>query len=98
MGKKRVYELAKELAIPSKKLVDLAQKNKIEVLSHMSVLSDQQEAQLTHIVKGQQPVKKAAKTTPTASPNNKATKTKIKVTAIRRTEKKKVNAENHSNQ
>lgn len=98
MGKKRVYELAKELAIPSKKLVDLAQKNKIEVLSHMSVLSDQQEAQLTHIVKGQQPVKKAAKTAPTASPNNKATKTKIKVTAIRRTEKKKVNAENHSSQ
>lgn len=98
MGKKRVYELAKELAIPSKKLVDLAQKNKIEVLSHMSVLSDQQEEQLTHIVKGQQPVKKAAKTTPTASPNNKSTKTKIKVTAIRRTEKKKVNAENHSNQ
>lgn len=98
MGKKRVYELAKELAIPSKKLVDLAQKNKIEVMSHMSVLSDQQEAQLTHIVKGQQPVKKAAKTTPTASPNNKATKTKIKVTAIRRTKKKKVNAENHSNQ
>ncbi|MBA1435025.1 translation initiation factor IF-2 [Bombilactobacillus bombi] len=84
MGKKRVYELAKELSIPSKKLVDLAQKNKIEVSSHMAVLSDQQQAQLTHIVQGQK------STSTTNNQTQKSSKTKIKVTAIRRSEKKKV--------
>lgn len=103
MGKKRVYELAKELSIPSKKLVDLAKKNKIEVLSHMSVLSDKQEAQLTHIIKSQQSLNKATNISTTAKKTNKSVKTKIKVTAIRRTEKSKVrteknkvNTDNHS--
>ncbi|AXX64383.1 translation initiation factor IF-2 [Bombilactobacillus bombi] len=100
MGKKRVYELAKELAIPSKNLVDLAQKHKIEVSSHMSVLSDQQQTQLTHIVKGQKkPQTSEAASSSTNNKNNHSQhseKTKIKVTAIRKPEKKKTATNNHN--
>ena len=40
MSKKRVYELAKELDVPSKDLVEKAQKLGIDVKNHMSTLSE----------------------------------------------------------
>ncbi|MFZ7119774.1 MAG: translation initiation factor IF-2 [Eubacteriaceae bacterium] len=42
MSKVRVYDLAKELAIPSKKLVELLKESDIPVKNHMSALTDQQ--------------------------------------------------------
>ena len=53
MGKKRVYELAKELSIPSKELVNLAQRNKMDIASHMAVLETSQIQQLTKLVQQQ---------------------------------------------
>lgn len=46
MGKKRIYELAKELNLSSKELVEKAQTLGIDVQNHMSALSDQDANQL----------------------------------------------------
>lgn len=46
MGKKRIYELAKELNVSSKELVEKAQTLGIDVQNHMSALSDQDAKQL----------------------------------------------------
>lgn len=46
MGKKRIYELAKELNVSSKELVEKAQTLGIDVQNHMSALSDQDANQL----------------------------------------------------
>ena len=46
MGKKRIYELAKELNVSSKELVEKAQILGIDVQNHMSALSDQDANQL----------------------------------------------------
>ena len=40
---KRVYELAKELNVSSKELMDLAKKNNIVFNSHMASITDEQE-------------------------------------------------------
>ena len=40
MGKKKVYELAKELDINSKELISIAKKLGIELKSHLSTLED----------------------------------------------------------
>lgn len=37
----RVYELSKELGVPSKELVEILKKNKFDATSHMSVVSEQ---------------------------------------------------------
>lgn len=47
MAKQKVYELAKELGVPSKDLITLCEQNNIEVKSHMSVISEEQAAMLT---------------------------------------------------
>ncbi|AVK60495.1 translation initiation factor IF-2 [Lactobacillus sp. CBA3605] len=46
MGKKRIYELAKELNIPSKQLIAQAQQLGFSVKNHMSTLGDNEERQL----------------------------------------------------
>lgn len=46
MGKKRIYELAKELNVSSKAIVDTAQKKGFAVKNHMSSLGDNEERQL----------------------------------------------------
>ncbi|KRK49438.1 translation initiation factor IF-2 [Secundilactobacillus kimchicus] len=46
MGKKRIYELAKELNVSSKAMIDTAQKKGFEVKNHMSTLGDNEERQL----------------------------------------------------
>ncbi|MCF6514952.1 translation initiation factor IF-2 [Lactobacillus sp. S2-2] len=42
MGKKRIYEIAKEIGVSSKKIIDAANKKGYEVKNHMSTLSDDQ--------------------------------------------------------
>ncbi|NVY97037.1 translation initiation factor IF-2 [Lactobacillus sp. DCY120] len=106
MGKKRVYELAKELSIPSKDLVDLARKNHVMVSSHMAVLEDQQAQQLTKLVQHPQAKKAPAKTQDRAQVQtsnssrrerqDNSGKTKIKVTAIRHLEKKTTPNNSHN--
>lgn len=90
MGKKRVYELAKELSIPSKELVNLAQHNKMDIASHMAVLETSQIQQLTKLVQQQTTAKSqnASQAAVKQHPQHAGSeKTKIKITAIRRSEK-----------
>ncbi|ETY74102.1 translation initiation factor IF-2 [Lactiplantibacillus fabifermentans] len=47
MGKKRIYELAKELNVPSKQLIAQAQQLGFSVKNHMSTLGDNEARQLT---------------------------------------------------
>ncbi|WP_047999868.1 translation initiation factor IF-2 [Lactiplantibacillus herbarum] len=47
MGKKRIYELAKELNVPSKQLIAQAQQLGFAVKNHMSTLGDSEQHQLT---------------------------------------------------
>ncbi|KLD59253.1 hypothetical protein WP50_19880 [Lactiplantibacillus plantarum] len=46
MGKKRIYELAKELNVPSKQLIAQAQQLGFSVKNHMSTLGDSEARQL----------------------------------------------------
>ena len=47
MAKERIYELAKELKMPSKALVKLANENGVAVKSHMSSVTSEQAAKIT---------------------------------------------------
>ena len=90
MGKKRVYELAKELSIPSKELVNLAQRNKMDIASHMAVLETSQIQQLTKLVQQQTTAKSQNASQAAVKQHTQhagSEKTKIKITAIRRSEK-----------
>ncbi|WP_040538023.1 translation initiation factor IF-2 [Lentilactobacillus parafarraginis] len=51
MGKKRIYELAKELNISSKKIVDEASKHGVAVKNHMSTVDDGQEKKIRQLFK-----------------------------------------------
>lgn len=52
MAKERIYELAKELKMPSKDLVDMAKKEGITVKSHMSSVTSEEANRLRNMVKG----------------------------------------------
>ena len=52
MGKKRIYELAKEIDRSSKELVDKAQALGFDVKNHMGAISDNEEKQLRQAVSG----------------------------------------------
>ena len=52
LGKKKVHELAKELNLTSKELIERANELKIEVKSHMSVLEDDAETALRKSFEG----------------------------------------------
>ncbi len=52
MGKKRVYELAKEIDISSKEIVDKAQSIGIDVKNHMGSLSEDDEKKIRQTVSG----------------------------------------------
>ncbi len=70
MSKKRVYELAKELNVPSKDIVEKAQSAGVDVKNHMSTLTDSDISKVKHLLApskakgqdnkkpGQAPVKK----------------------------------------
>ena len=52
MAKERIYELAKELGLPSKKLVDLAKRQGMSVKTHMSSVTPEEAGKLRSIAKG----------------------------------------------
>ena len=52
MAKERIYELAKELKMPSKQLVKLANEQGMSIKSHMSSVTPEQAAQLRSAAKG----------------------------------------------
>jgi len=68
MGKKRIYELAKELNISSKKLLDMANEKGFSAKNHMSTLGENEERQIRDSLK--------SNTKATAQNNTKATTTK----------------------
>ena len=61
MAKERIYELAKELKMPSKQLVKLANDQGMSIKSHMSSVTPDQAAKLRQAAKGgnNQQVKKS---------------------------------------
>ena len=61
MGKKRIYELAKEIDRSSKELVDKAQALGFDVKNHMGAISDSEEKQLRQAVSGGNTSKPAPK-------------------------------------
>ena len=63
MAKERIYELAKELKMPSKSLVTVAKQQGMAIKSHMSSVTPEQANQLWNVVKGN-----AAKKNQAASP------------------------------
>jgi len=78
---KRIFELAKELDVPSKELVEKAQKAGFDVKSHMSTIDDTQEATLRK--SGKAKAKPAAKKAeaPAAKKADKKPETKAEVKA-----------------
>ncbi|WP_242361022.1 translation initiation factor IF-2 [Limosilactobacillus antri] len=62
MAKERIYELAKELKMPSKGLVKVANQQGMNIKSHMSSVTPAQAQKLREVVKngGQKPAAKAA--------------------------------------
>ena len=76
MGKTKIYELAKKLNIESKKLIELAMKNGIEVKSHLSSISDEDCEKLSKAVKGGSE-KKAEKTVTEDKKAKKSTETPV---------------------
>lgn len=60
MAKERIYQLAKELSMPSKSLVKLANEQGLKIKSHMSSVTPDQAAQLRKIVQEQSSAKKPA--------------------------------------
>ena len=51
MGKKRVYEFAKEMNVPSKEVIDAAAKQGIEFKGHMSTMEPDQETKVRQALK-----------------------------------------------
>ncbi|GBG05150.1 translation initiation factor IF-2 [Lactobacillus rodentium] len=76
MAKKRIYEVAKELNIDNKTVVDKAKELGFDVKSHMSSLDDNEAKKLTEVF--------SKKQTSGQSNSSKKTKIKISVGAIRR--------------
>ncbi len=60
MGKKRIYQLAKELNISSKVVIDVARQKGFTVSNHMSTIGENEERQLRESL-SQQRGKKAVK-------------------------------------
>lgn len=71
LGKIKLYELAKEMDIPSKDLLERARKIGIELKSHLSVISDEDIKKLKDEVNN--------KTKKVTKKDNKSTKTEKKV-------------------
>jgi translation initiation factor IF-2 len=89
MAKKRIYEIAKELGISNKVVVDKAKDLGFDVKNHMSSLDDSQMNQLKGSFHNSAPAKKQEKS------SKKSSKIKISVSSIRKNEK---NHENNNNQ
>ncbi|MCD2256262.1 translation initiation factor IF-2 [Lactobacillus sp. CC-MHH1034] len=69
MGKKRIYEFAKELNLPSKTVVEAAQKAGLSVKNHMAAIDSTQEQQIRTALKPQNTAAKTPHNTNIASHN-----------------------------
>lgn len=79
MAKKRIYEIAKEVGVDNKVVVQKAKDLGLDVKNHMSSVDDSQVAKLKNSFQN---------TTPAAKSSNKKNKIKISVSSIRKNEKK----------
>ncbi|WP_461212835.1 translation initiation factor IF-2 [Lacticaseibacillus sp. GG6-2] len=68
MGKKRVYEFAKEMNVPSKAVIDAAAKQGIEFKGHMSTMEPEQENKVRQALKPAAAKPAAEKPAPTTKP------------------------------
>ena len=93
MAKKRIYEVAKELDIDNKVVVQKAKKLGFDVKNHMSSLEDTQIKELKRSFQSTTPLPKKDKT------SKKTSKIKISISSIRKNEKKSENkhSENKKN-
>jgi len=82
MTKTRIYELAKELGIDNKTVVNKAKDLGFDVKNHMSSIEDTQVEQIKGSFRSSTPAQKQEK------PAKKSSKIKISVTSIRKNEKK----------
>ncbi len=77
MGKKRVYEFAKEMHVDNKDVLDIAKNLGIEVKNHMSSIDQDQEAKIKGVL-GKSAAAKAPATSAAAKPaKSKAASAKI---------------------
>ena len=97
MGKKRVYEFAKEIKVPSKQVVEAAEKAGLAIKNHMAMIDDAGQAKVKAALQGGQatPVKQPSAQERPSVKNEKPVqkdehtgKTKILVSAIRRPKSK----------
>ena len=65
MGKKKIFEIAKDLNVDNKTVIDIANKLGIKVTSHLNTISEDDEAKIIANLKDK-------------SPNNGSAKRKIK--------------------
>ena len=91
MAKTRIYELAKELGIDNKTVVNKAKDLGLDVKNHMSSLEDSQVNQLKDSFRSSAPAQKQEK------PVKRSSKIKISVTSIRKNEKKHEENNNNKN-
>ena len=76
MGKTKIYEIAKKLGLPNKDVIDIATKNGIDVKTHLSSVTEEEEKLLEKLlIKGE---------TKTKSMENKKEKSKEEPVIIRR--------------
>lgn len=79
MAKKRIYEIAKEVGVDNKVVVQKAKDLGLDVKNHMSSVDDSQDAKLKNSFQNSAPAAKSS---------NKKNKIKISVSSIRKNEKK----------
>ncbi len=85
MGKKRIYELAKELNVSSKQLLDAAQEKGFDAKNHMSTIGDNEERQLREKFQGKgKPAKAATSAKPASKPAATAQSTSTKPAAAKK--------------
>lgn len=91
MAKKRIYEIAKDLGIDNKDVVNKAKDLGFDVKNHMSSLEDSQVNQLKGSFRNPAPAKKQEKAA------KKSSKIKISVTSIRKNEKNHEDGKSNKN-
>ena len=70
MGKIKIYDLAKELGLTSKEVIEMAQKLNIEAKSHLSSLEDEEVKKIRENMSKEKPAKKEEKKSTTEKKSN----------------------------
>ncbi len=70
MGKIKIYDLAKELGLTSKEVIEMAQKLNIEAKSHLSSLEDEDVKKIRENMRKEKPAKKEEKKSTTEKKSN----------------------------